>query len=101
MSLVFSLLATTAVLGVGADPNTLPYSNAKRAGFENRIAELVARDLGRRLTYEWHPQRRGFIRETLKANRCDLVMSVPAQYQAAWPTRPYYRSTYVFVSRRD
>ena len=100
MSLVFSLLAAASLLRVCADPNNLPYSNDKKAGFENRIAALVAHDLGRTLTYEWRPQRRGFIRETLKANRCDLVMSVPANYELAWPTRPYYRSTYVFVTRR-
>jgi quinoprotein dehydrogenase-associated probable ABC transporter substrate-binding protein len=96
MYLVFSLL----LLRVCADPNNLPYSNAKGQGFENRIAALVAQDLGRTLTYEWRPQRRGFVRETLKANRCDLMMSVPANYEMAWPTRPYYRSTYVFVTRR-
>src|SRR5436190_18230721 len=101
MSLVFSALAAAALLRVCADPNNLPYSNAKGAGFENRIARLVARDLGRQLVYEWRPQRRGFVRETLKANRCDLVMSVPAGYGLAWPTAPYYRSTYVFVTRRD
>jgi len=95
MFLVFSLL----VLRVCADPNNLPFSNSHGAGFENKIAQVVARDLGREVAYEWHPQRRGFIRETLKAQRCDLVMSVPAGYEAAWPTRSYYRSTYVFVSR--
>jgi mxaJ protein len=109
MSLVFSaaaiVLATAtltpaAPLRVCADPNNLPYSNEKGAGFENRIAELVARDLGRRLTYEWRPQRRGFMRETLNANRCDLVLSVTAGSGIAWTTAPYYRSTYVFVSRR-
>jgi len=100
MSLVFSLVAAASLLRVCADPNNLPYSNAQKAGFENRIAALVAKDLGRTLVYEWRPQRRGFIRETLKANKCDLVMSVPAHYDLAWPTRPYYKSTYVFVTRR-
>src|SRR3977135_3446407 len=101
MFLASSVLAAAALLRGCADPNNLPYSNAQGAGFENRIAEVVARDLGRQLTYEWRPQRRGFVRETLKANRCDLVLSVPAGYELAWPTAPYYRSTYVFVTRRD
>src|SRR4051812_42656952 len=101
MFLASSVLAAALLLRVCADPNNLPYSNVKGAGFENRIAELVARDLGRPLTYAWRPQRRGFIRETLKANRCDLVLSTTAGSELAWTTIPYYRSTYVFVSRRD
>ena len=88
-------------LRVCADPNNLPFSNDKREGFENRIAEIVARDLHRPLQYFWMPQRRGFIRTTVKAQQCDLVMGVPAATDALRPTRPYYRSTYVFVSRRD
>ena len=88
-------------LRVCADPNNLPFSNDKGEGFENRIAEIVARDLGRPLEYFWMPQRRGFIRSTLNADQCDLVMGAPASSEALQPTRPYYRSTYVFVSRRD
>jgi quinoprotein dehydrogenase-associated probable ABC transporter substrate-binding protein len=105
MSLVFSavVVATLAAhpLRVCADPNNLPYSNASGAGFENQIATLVAHALHRPLVYVWHPQRRGFIRETLNAHACDVVMSVPADFEMAAPTQPYYRSTYVFVSRRD
>lgn len=106
MSLVFSALVAAALttampLRVCADPNNLPYSNARGAGFENQIATLVAHALHRPLEYVWHPQRRGFIRETLNARACDVVMSVPADFEMASPTRPYYRSTYVFVTRRD
>ena len=106
MFLVFSVLVATAIAGtsplrVCADPNNLPYSNANGAGFENQIATFVAHAVHRRLVYIWHPQRRGFIRETLNARACDVVMSVPVDFEMAWPTRPYYRSTYVFVSRRD
>jgi mxaJ protein len=61
----------------------------------------MSRELGRRLEYFWLPQRRGFIRNTLRTNRCDLVVGVPAKLEAARPTQPYYRSSYVFVSRRD
>jgi len=88
------------VLRVCADPNNLPFTNQRGEGFENAIAEIVARDLGRRLEYYWAPQRRGFIRTTLKAGYCDVVLGVPARFEMARPTQPYYRSTYVFVSRR-
>jgi mxaJ protein len=89
------------VLRVCADPNNLPFSNSKREGFENRIAELVARDLGATVEYTWWAQRRGFIRNTLNAQSCDLVMGVPASFDLTAVTEPYYRSTYVFVTRRD
>jgi len=88
-------------LRVCADPNNMPFSNQKEEGFENRIAALVARDLGRPLAYVWAPQRRGFIRNTLNAGRCDVVIGVPARSGLLQPTRAYYRSAYAFVSRRD
>src|SRR4029079_4280145 len=65
--------ATARELRVCADPNNLPFSNAKGEGFENRISELIARELGTDLTYVWWAQRRGFIRNTLNAGLCDLV----------------------------
>ena len=86
-------------LRVCSDPNNLPFSNDRGEGFENRIAQLVGRELGRAVQYTWWPQRRGFIRNTLQAGDCDLVMGVPAEYELARTTRPYYRSTYVFVTR--
>jgi len=89
------------VLRICADPNNLPYSNSKQEGFENRIAELIAHDLNARVEYAWWPQRRGFVRNTLKAGTCDCVLGVPSNYELALPTQPYYRSTYLFVSRRD
>jgi mxaJ protein len=93
--------AQTAELRVCADPNNLPFSNQREQGFENRLARLIARDLGRKLSYVWWPQRRGFIRNTLQAKRCDVVMGIPSSFELARPTRPYYRSSYVFISRRD
>ena len=104
--LLFSLtsLATAHeqhVLRVAADPNNLPFSNDRCEGFENKIAELIATDLGAKLEYSWRAQRRGFFRETLKENRADLVMGVPEHFDMALTTAPYYRSTYVFVSRQD
>lgn len=89
------------MLRVCSDPNNLPFSNRRLAGFENRIAEVIASDLKARVEYTWHAQRRGFIRNTLRANTCDVVMGMPTAVELAATTRPYYRSTYVFVSRKD
>ena len=86
-------------LRVCADPDNLPFSNDKLEGFENRIAALIAQDLGASVRYAWHPQTRGFIRETLKAGACDLVIGVPAGYELVLATRPYYSASYVFVYR--
>ena len=90
-----------APLRVCADPNNLPFSNARGEGFENRIAQLIARDLGTTVSYYWFAQRRGFVRNTLNANHCDVIIGVPSSFELALTTRPYYRSTYVFVTRRD
>ena len=98
---VGSVMSAQPPLRVCADPNNMPFSNLRGEGFENKIAELVARELHRPLTYFWWPQRRGFIRNSLNAGRCDVVIGVPAQYGALQPTRRYYRSSYAFVSRRD
>lgn len=89
------------LLKVCSDPNNLPFSNRRLQGFENEIAALLARDLGATVQYTWWAQRRGFFRNTLKAGLCDVVMGVPSSFEMALPTRPYYRSTYVFVSRKD
>jgi mxaJ protein len=88
-------------LRVCADPNNLPFSNARGEGFENRLAELVAEEMGARVTYTWWAQRRGFVRNTLRAGRCDVLMGIPSSFELARVTRPYYRSTYVFVHRAD
>ena len=86
---------------VCADPNNLPFSNARGEGFENKLAELFARELGARLEYTWWAQRRGFFRNTLRAGLCDVVMGVPSGFELASTTAPLYRSTYVFVYRKD
>jgi len=103
---VLALATTTAAasdgaLRVCADPNNLPFSNSAEAGFENKLAALVAAHYGEKVSYTWWAQRRGFIRNTLKADKCDVVMGVPAGYDLVETTRPYYRSTYVFVTRQD
>jgi quinoprotein dehydrogenase-associated probable ABC transporter substrate-binding protein len=100
-------LATTAAaasdreLRVCADPNNLPFSNSAEAGFENRLAAMVAEHFGLQVSYTWWAQRRGFIRNTLKAGKCDVVMGVPSGYDLVETTKPYYRSSYVFVTRQD
>ncbi|MFL6520146.1 MAG: substrate-binding domain-containing protein [Chthoniobacterales bacterium] len=93
--------ANKRVLRVTSDPNNLPFSNEKREGFENKLAELIAKELGAELRYSWRAQRRGFFRETLKEDRADLVLGVPAHFDMALTTAPYYRSSYVFVYRKD
>src|SRR5215210_2972220 len=88
-------------LRVCADPNNLPFSNQRGEGLENRLAELIARELKTSVSYVWWAQRRGFIRNTLAAGRCDVVMGVPSDLPSVLTTRPYYRSRYVFVRRAD
>lgn len=89
------------VLRVCADPNNLPFSNRAGQGFENRIVELVAAELGARVHYLWWAQRRGNVRETLNAGLCDLIPGVGADMEMLATTEPYYHSTYVAVTRAD
>jgi len=93
--------AGPGVLRVCADPNNMPFSNAKGEGFENKIAELIAKELNMKLEYRFMSQRLGFFRETLKAGECELVMGAPTEFEKALTSKPYYRSSYVFVSRED
>lgn len=114
--LLGTILLTTALsaaalewdaLRVCADPNSMPLSNDKGQGYENRIAELLAADLGVPLEYTWFPQRMGFIRNTLRAPdpsregyKCDVVMGVPEGFDLVVTTKPYYRSTYALVFKK-
>jgi mxaJ protein len=86
-------------LRVCADANNLPYSNSAEDGFENKIVRLIADRLHRPLVFVWRPERRGFVREGLNAGECDLVAAIPSGASIALTTRPYYRSTYAFVSK--
>jgi mxaJ protein len=86
---------------VCADPNNLPFSNQAGEGFENKIAQLLAADRHAALEYTWWAQRRGFVRNTLTAGTCDVLIGVPSAFDPVVTTHPYYRSSYVFVSRRD
>jgi quinoprotein dehydrogenase-associated probable ABC transporter substrate-binding protein len=88
------------VLRVCSDPNNLPFSNKRLEGFENRIADLLARDMAAKVQYTWWAQRRGFFRNTLNASKCDVVLGVPSTIEMARTTRPYYRSSYVFAYRK-
>lgn len=93
--------AHARTLTVCADPNNLPFSNRAGEGFENRIAELVARDLSANLEYVWWAQRRGYARNTVNADKCDVWAGVATGVDMLATTAPYYRSTYVFVTRAD
>jgi quinoprotein dehydrogenase-associated probable ABC transporter substrate-binding protein len=93
----FAAFAQGAPLRVCADPDNLPYSHQDGSGFENRIAQLVAADFGVPLEYAWLPDRRGFVRKTMGAGSCDLIVGVPAGFERTLNTRPYYRSSYVLV----
>ena len=94
-------VAPPGVLRVCADPNNLPFSNQKLEGFENKLADLIAGEMGEKVEYTWWAQRRGFFRNTLKAGACDVVLGVPSGFEMALTTSPYYRSTYVFLYRKD
>ncbi len=94
-----SAAPTERVLRVCADPNNLPYSNQAGEGFENELAQMVARELNARVEYTWWAQRRGYVRNTLRSESCDVLMGMPASMELAMATRPYYRSSYVFVMR--
>jgi len=88
-------------LRVCADPANLPYSNDRQQGFENEIARFLAHELHASLSYTWWAQRRGFLRNTLNAGLCDVVIGAPVGLERALLTEPYYRSSFAFVTRRD
>ena len=93
-----SVLSTElAELRVCAEPDNPPFSHENQSGFENRIAALLAKDMGATLVYSWQPQRRAFVRKTLGPGLCDAWIGVPADFERVLTTRPYYRSTYVFI----
>ncbi len=90
-----------AALRVCADPAALPFSNQDGRGFENQIAELFAKDLGVEIKYIWFPSTIGFFRRTLNARHCDIVIGAATGIETAQSTIPYYRSTYVLVTRQE
>ncbi|HEY4677655.1 MAG TPA: transporter substrate-binding domain-containing protein, partial [Candidatus Angelobacter sp.] len=99
--LVSSSFAFGASLKVCADPDNLPFSNRKAQGFDNKISEVLARELGRKLEFVWQRAGRGFVRENLNKGVCDMLVGVPAQFRPVLTTAPYYSSSYVFITRKD
>jgi mxaJ protein len=89
------------ILRVCADPDNMPESNQKGEGFENKIAELVAKSWNARVEYAWWPVRRGFFARALNGRYCDVAMTAPADLDMAGTTKPYFRSAYVIVYRKD
>jgi quinoprotein dehydrogenase-associated probable ABC transporter substrate-binding protein len=92
-------LVDPKTLRVCADPNNLPFSNDKGEGFENRIAEFLAKKLGKDLAYTYYPGATGFVRNTLNAHLCDVILGMPQGNDLVQPTNPYYRTTYAIVTR--
>jgi quinoprotein dehydrogenase-associated probable ABC transporter substrate-binding protein len=84
-----------------ADPHDLPFSNEAREGFENKIAELLAHKLGKSVGYTFYPDATGFIRNTLNAHRCDVVLGIAQGDDLVQPTNPYYRTSYAAAYRQD
>jgi quinoprotein dehydrogenase-associated probable ABC transporter substrate-binding protein len=93
-------LVDPKMLRVCADPHSMPFSTEKGEGFENKIAELVAEKLDKKLGYAWYPQSVGFIRNTLYAQKCDVIMGFPQGGDLAQSTNPYYRTAYALVYKR-
>jgi mxaJ protein len=100
--LLLSAIASAATpLKVCADPDNLPFSNRKAEGFDNKIAAVLAQELGRRVEFVWQRAGRGFVRENLNKGVCDVLVGVPAHFRPVLTTTPYYSSSYVFVTRKD
>jgi mxaJ protein len=88
-------------LRVCGDPNNMPFSNEKLEGIENKVAEVIAKDLGETVTYFWWPHQRGVVKRVLNARHCDIMLGIPKGYDLVTWTRPYYRTGYVMAYRKD
>lgn len=95
------MFAQGSVLRVCADPNNLPFSNQQQQGFENKLADLLAASTNARLEYTWWSQRKSFAKKSLDQGACEVVLGVPTSLPDVLTTKAYYRSTYVFITRRD
>jgi len=93
-------LVDPKVLRVCADPNNLPFSNDKGEGYENRIAEFLAKKLGKELAYTYYPGASGFVRNTLNAHLCDVILGIPQGNDFVQPTNPYFRTSYAVVTKK-
>jgi mxaJ protein len=94
-------IAKAGVIRVCADPDNMPLSNQKGEGFEQKIAELIAKEWNSKIEYAWWPVRRGFFARALNGRYCDVAIQAPVAFDMAGVTKPYYRSGYVFVTRKD
>lgn len=88
-------------LRVCGDPNNLPFSNEKLEGIENKIADVIAKDLGMTVAYTWWPHQRGVVKRVLNTRRCDVMLGIPKGYDLVLWTKPYYRTGYVIAYRKD
>src|SRR5690242_15218880 len=88
-------------LKVCGDPNNLPFSNEKLQGLENKIADVIAKDLGMTVAYTWWPHQRGLVKRVLNTGRCDVMLGIPKGYDPVLWTKPYYRTGYVIAYRKD
>jgi quinoprotein dehydrogenase-associated probable ABC transporter substrate-binding protein len=93
-------LVDPKMLRVCADPHNMPFSTDKGEGFENKLAEMIAAQLGKGLSYTWYPQAPGFVRNTLRAYKCDVLMGIPQGDDVVQVTNPYYRTAYALVIRQ-
>jgi mxaJ protein len=89
------------IIRVCADPDNMPLSNQKGEGFEQKIAELIGKEWNSKVEYAWWPVRRGFFARALNGRYCDVAMEAPSGLDIAGVTKPYFRSGYVFVTRKD
>lgn len=94
-------IAKPGVIRVCADPDNMPLSNQRGEGFEQKIAEIVAKEWNAKIEYAWWPVRRGFFARALNGRYCDIAIQAPADFDMAGVTKPYFRSGYVFVTRKD
>lgn len=88
-------------LRVCGDPSNLPFSNEKLEGIENKIADVIAKDLGMTVNYFWWPHQRGVVKRVLNAGHCDVMLGIPKGYDLVTWTKPYYRTGYVMAYRKD
>jgi mxaJ protein len=99
-ALLLGSCSTQRTLTACADPNNLPFSNRAGQGFENKLADIIASDLQAKLNYIWWAQRRGYVRNTLNEKKCDFWPGIGSNVEMVATSRPYYRSTYMFVTRQ-
>ena len=98
---VGTVFTQSTSLRVCGDPDNLPFSNEKLEGFENKIAAVIAAELGMTPSYAWWPHQRGLVRNTIDAGTCDVIFGVPEGLDFVLWTKPYYRSAYVIAYRKD